>query len=240
MLKGLLNIKVIKEVDYMNPLLEKIETTDLRPIREIVLERLRMAIINGTLEPGSRLVETSIADNMGVSRTPVREAFRQLEIEGLAENVPRKGTVVKGISKKDIMEIYEIREVLEGLEFSLACSNLTEFQISDLKEKVCKMEQCIENNDVKKYWKTHGEFHDIILYASNNNRLIEQMKQIYEYLSVLRNFTLVMNERRHQAMKEHKALIEAFENKDEILAEKIGREHTVNAKKFLAKEIHLF
>ncbi|MBV7275989.1 GntR family transcriptional regulator [Clostridium thailandense] len=224
----------------MNPLFEKIETTDLRPIREIVLERLRMAIIDGTLEQGDRLVETTVAENMGVSRTPVREAFRQLEIEGLAENVPRKGTIVKGISKKDIIEIYEIREMLEGLEFRLACFNISESQISELKGKISIMEQYIDNNDITGYWKAHGEFHDIILYCSGNKRLIDQMKQIYEYLSRLRNFTLVMNERRLQAMKEHKALIEAFEKKDEMLAEKIGREHTVNAKKFLADKIHLF
>jgi DNA-binding GntR family transcriptional regulator len=199
-----------------------------------------MAIIDGTLEQGDRLVETTIAENMGVSRTPVREAFRQLEIEGLAENVPRKGTIVKGISKKDIIEIYEIREMLEGLEFRLACSNISELQISELKGKISIMEQCIENEYITGYWKAHGEFHDIVLYCSGNKRLIDQMKQIYEYLSKLRNFTLVMNERRLQAMKEHKALIEAFEKKDEIFAEKIGREHTVNAKKFLADKIHLF
>ncbi|WP_459477491.1 GntR family transcriptional regulator [Clostridium saccharoperbutylacetonicum] len=224
----------------MNPIFEKIESTDLRPIREIVLERLRKAIMDGSFEPGDRLVETSIAEGMGVSRTPVREAFRQLEIEGLAENVPRKGTIVKGISKRDILEIYEIREVLEGLAFRLACANISEERILELKEMLLKMEQSIDDNDIKEYWRLHGEFHNTIMYFSNNQRLIDQMKQIYEYLSKLRNFTLVMNKRRIIAMEEHKALIKAFENKDEILAEQIGREHTLNAKRFLSKEIHLF
>lgn len=224
----------------MNPIFEKIESTDLRPIREIVLERLRKAIMDGSFEPGDRLVETSIAEGMGVSRTPVREAFRQLEIEGLAENVPRKGTIVKGISKRDILEIYEIREVLEGLAFRLACANISEERIIELKEMLLKMEQSIDDNDIKEYWRLHGEFHNTIMYFSNNQRLIDQMKQIYEYLSKLRNFTLVMNKRRIIAMEEHKALIKAFENKDEILAEQIGREHTLNAKRFLSKEIHLF
>ncbi|AGF57503.1 MULTISPECIES: GntR family transcriptional regulator [Clostridium] len=224
----------------MDQIFEKIESTDLRPIREIVLERLRKAIMDGSFEPGDRLVETSIAEGMGVSRTPVREAFRQLEIEGLAENVPRKGTIVKGISKRDILEIYEIREVLEGLAFRLACANISEARILGLKEMLLKMEQSIDNNDIKEYWRLHGEFHNTIMDFSNNQRLIDQMKQIYEYLSKLRNFTLVMNKRRIIAMEEHKALIKAFENKDEILAEQIGREHTLNAKRFLSKEIHLF
>jgi Transcriptional regulators len=224
----------------MDQIFEKIESTDLRPIREIVLERLRKAIMDGSFQSGDRLVETSIAEGMGVSRTPVREAFRQLEIEGLAENVPRKGTVVKGISKRDILEIYEIREVLEGLAFRLACANISETRILELKEMLLKMEKSIDNNDIKEYWRLHSEFHNTIMYFSNNQRLIDQMKQIYEYLSKLRNFTLVMNKRRSIAMEEHKALIEAFENKDEILAEQIGREHTLNAKKFLSKAIHLF
>ncbi|MBX4265078.1 GntR family transcriptional regulator [Clostridium estertheticum] len=224
----------------MNPLYEKIETTDLRPIRDIVFEKLRMAIIGGDLEQGERLVETFIAENMGVSRTPVREALRKLEVEGLAENIPRKGTLVKGISKKDIIEIYEMREVLEGLEFRLACLNLSTLQITVLKEIIDKMEESVINNDMVWYWSLHKEFHEIILFACGNSRLINEMKQVYEYLIRLRNFTLVMNKRVKEAMIEHKQIVEAFEKKDEVLSEKIGREHTVHAKNFLAKKIHLF
>lgn len=224
----------------MDLLFEKIESTDLRPIREIVLERLRKAIIKGTLEPGDRLVETYIAENMGVSRTPVREAFRQLEIEGLAENVPRKGTVVKGISQKDILEIYEIREMLEGLSARLACSNISKERIEDLKEKISKMEQLIDNKDSTGYWKLHGEFHDIIQHVSGNKRLIDQMKQINEYLSDLRTRTLVMDKRRRGAMEEHKKLIKAFEERDEMLSEQIGREHVINGRNFLLKETKFF
>jgi DNA-binding GntR family transcriptional regulator len=224
----------------MNLLFEKIESTDLRPIREIVLERLRKVIIEGSLEPGDRLVETTVAENMGVSRTPVREAFRQLEIEGLAENIPRKGTVVKGISKKDILEIYEIREMLEGLGARLACLNISSLQIESLKDKISKMEQLVDTNDSTGYWDLHGEFHDIILYASGNRRLIDQMKQINEYLTNLRKLTLVMDKRRRGAMEEHKKLIRAFEEKDDMLSEKIGREHVVNGRNFLFKETKFF
>jgi DNA-binding GntR family transcriptional regulator len=224
----------------MDLLFEKIENTDLRPIREIVLERLRKAIIEGRLEPGDRLVETTIADNMGVSRTPVREAFRQLEIEGLAENLPRKGTIVKGISKKDILEIYEIREMLEGLGARLACSHISLSQIDELKEKILKMEELIDSQDSTGYWNLHGEFHNIILSISGNRRLLDQMKQINEYLASLRKLTLVMDKRRRGAMEEHKRLIKAFEERDEMLAENIGREHVVNGRNFLLKETKFF
>jgi DNA-binding GntR family transcriptional regulator len=224
----------------MDLLLEKIKTTDLRPMREIVLERLRKAILEGSLKQGDRLVETVVAENMGVSRTPVREAFRQLEIEGLAENLPRKGTVVKGLSKQDITEIYEIREMLEGLEVRLACSRISEEQIGVLSEKISKMENCINNQDTSEYWKLHAEFHKILLTASGNRRVIDQLNQINEYLAKLRNSTLVMDNRRYQALEEHKAIVEAFRRRDEALAEKVGRVHVVNAMKFLAEKIRLF
>lgn len=102
------------------------------------------------------------------------------------------------------------------------------------------MDQYIGDENIAQYWSVHGEFHNIILYLTGNKRLIDQMKQIYQYLSKLRKATLVMDKRREQAMKEHKELIEAFEKKDEKLAEKIGRKHTINAKKFIEKEVHLF
>lgn len=219
----------------MNPLFEKIEITDLRPIRDIVFERLRMAIIGGNLEKGERLVETFIAENRGVSRTPVREAFRQLEVEGLAENIPRRGTVVKGISKKDVIEIYEIREMLEGLEFRLASNNISELQIIQLKETISKMEKCIINDDMNEYCRLHEEFHSIVLYSCGNSRLIDQMKQIYEYLSRIRKSTLVMNKRTRKDMVEHKEIIDVLEKRDEVLAERTGRDHTRKCKELSCK-----
>ena len=219
----------------MNSLFEKIEITDLRPIRDIVFERLRMAIIGGSLEKGERLVETFIAENMGVSRTPVREAFRQLEVEGLAENIPRRGTVVKGISKKDVIEIYQIREMLEGLEFRLASNNISELQIIQLKEIISKMEKSIINDDMTEYCRLHEEFHKIVLYSCGNSRLIDQMKQIYEYLSRIREATLVMNKRSRKDMVEHKEIIDVLEKRDEMLAERIGRYHTRKCKELSCK-----
>jgi DNA-binding GntR family transcriptional regulator len=223
----------------MNCSFGKIRNTDLRPIREIVFERLRKAIIDGNLKEGDRLIETVVAENMGVSRTPVREAFRKLELEGLAENLPRKGSVVKGISKKDVTEIYDIREMLEGLGVRLACAKISKKQIDDLQDIIVKMEKCIADNNRAEYWRLHGEFNDIILNASANQRLIDQMKQIYEYLEKLRSSIMLMDKRRYQALEEHKAIVKAFQEKDEMLAEKVGREHVVNAKRFLAEEIQL-
>ncbi|RXM71125.1 GntR family transcriptional regulator [Clostridium tetani] len=214
----------------MEEIFKKIDTNDTRPAREIILEELRAAIFDRKLEAGDRLIENNIAKSMGVSRTPVREALRQLEIEGLAINIARKGTLVKGISKEDIVEIYDIREVLEGLAVRGACLNISRKEILRLKEIIDIMSKCINENDTDKYIKSHNEYNRIILNASKNKRLISKLEYIYEYLKSMRKVTLSNETRREKALLEHKNIVEAIEQGDEILAERLAREHVVNAK----------
>ncbi|KGJ49997.1 GntR family transcriptional regulator [Paraclostridium dentum] len=219
----------------MNIIFDKVENDDLRPIREIVLHEIRNAIFEGKLNQGDRLIENHIAQGMGVSRTPVREALRQLEIEGLAVNVPRKGTLVKGISKEDAVEIYDIREVLEGLVSRLACLHITRIEIRRLNEIICIMEECIKNSNNSEYIKAHNEYNEILLNASKNKRLIERLETIYDYLKSLRRISLLTNERRKEAIKEHKDIVKAIEIGDEEMAEKVARLHVYNAKKAFIK-----
>ena len=219
----------------MNIIFDKVENDDLRPIRESVLHEIRNAIFEGKLNQGDRLIENHIAQGMGVSRTPVREALRQLEIEGLAVNVPRKGTLVKGISKEDAVEIYDIREVLEGLVSRLACLHITRIEIRRLNEIICIMEECIKNSNNSEYIKAHNEYNEILLNASKNKRLIERLETIYDYLKSLRRISLLTNERRKEAIKEHKDIVKAIEIGDEEMAEKVARLHVYNAKKAFIK-----
>ncbi|QBD85779.1 GntR family transcriptional regulator [Clostridium tetani] len=214
----------------MEEIFKKIDANDTRPAREIILEELRAAIFDKKLEAGDRLIENNIAKSMGVSRTPVREALRQLEIEGLAINIARKGTLVKGISKEDIIEIYDIREVLEGLAVRGACLNISRKEILRLKEIIEIMSKCINKNDTDKYIKSHNEYNRIILNASKNKRLISKLEYIYEYLKSMRKVTLSNETRREKALLEHKNIVEAIEEGDEVLAERLAREHVVNAK----------
>lgn len=217
----------------------KIESSDLRPMREIVLYELRSAIFENKLKPGDRLVENIIASSMGVSRTPVREALRQLEIEGLAINMPRKGTLVKGISIEDAIEIYDLREVLEGLAVRLACLNISRVEIRRLKEILSTMDENIGDVDYIDYIKAHGEFNSIILHASKNKRLIEKLEHIYEYLKSLRKISLNNIERRKSALEEHKSIVEAISEGDEVLAEEEARKHVINAKKSFIESYNL-
>lgn len=214
---------------------DKIESNDLRPIREIVLKEIRNAIFENKLKPGDRLVENVIASSMGVSRTPVREALRQLEIEGLAVNVPRKGTLVKGISIDDAMEIYDLREVLEGLAVRLACLNISRVEIRRLKEIIDIMEVNMRANNSVEYFKAHFEFNNIILNATKNKRLVEQMQHIYEYLKSLRKISLVDESNREDVLLEHKKIVDSIDLGDEKLAEQQARIHVTNAKqRFIA------
>ncbi|MCR1971046.1 GntR family transcriptional regulator [Clostridium cochlearium] len=221
----------------MEEIFKKIDTNDPRPAREIILEELRAAIFDKKLKEGDRLVENNIAKSMGVSRTPVREALRQLEIEGLAINIARKGTLVKGISKEDIMEIYDIREVLEGLAVRGACLNISRKEIFRLKEIIKIMRKSINENDTDKYIKSHNEYNRIILDASKNKRLVSNLEYIYEYLKSMRKVTLSNEVRREKALLEHNSIVEAIEKGDEVLAEKLARDHVINAKNaFMRKE----
>ncbi|MEG2057858.1 MAG: GntR family transcriptional regulator [Romboutsia sp.] len=215
----------------MEFIFDKIENNDLRPIREIVLYEIRSAIFDNKLKAGDRLTENIIASSMGVSRTPVREALRQLEIEGLALNVPRKGTVVKGISIEDAIDIYDLREVLEGLAVRLACLNISRMEIRKLKEIIDIMELNMKENNYTNYIKAHGEYNSIILNASKNKRLISQMENIYEYLKTLRKVSLTDLSKRVDVLMEHKKIVECIDLGDEILAEKYARVHIMNAKK---------
>ncbi len=223
----------------METIFNKVESSDLRPMREIVLYELRNAIFENKVKPGDRLVENIIASSMGVSRTPVREALRQLEIEGLAINMPRKGTLVKGISIEDAIEIYDLREVLEGLAVRLACLNISRVEIRKLKEILSIMEGNTSDMEYTKYATAHSEFNSIILHASKNKRLVEQLEHIYEYLKSLRKISLNNIKRRELALAEHIKIADAIAEGDEVLAEKESRAHIVNAKKSFIESYNL-
>lgn len=215
----------------MNAELQPVRVDDLRPIREIVFMELKKAIFDGRIKEGEHLVENTIAEKMEVSRTPVREAIRQLEAEGLVLNIPRRGAIVKGITLQDAEEIYDIREVLEGLVARLACRYRTQEDIDKLKDILVLMKEAIEKKDYNAYLELHKDYNNTILKSSNSKKLQSMMKKIYENLIVLRSISLYTEDRRSLALEEHRQIVEAIEKKDEIAAEEMTREHVKKAKK---------
>lgn len=219
----------------MEEFLNKIDGKDGKPIREIVLENLRKAIFNNKLKPGDRLVETTIAEAMGISRTPVREALRQLELEGLATNAPRKGTVVNGISMESALEMYDVREVLEGLAARLTCNNISRKNINVLKEIINNMEECIEAHSREELFEMNNRWNNMLMVQCENKVLIQDMKELHDHLGRFRLLTLYDEELQKEAVEEYKTIIKAIEIGDDKKSEEYAREHVRRAKQRFIK-----
>lgn len=200
-----------------------------KPLREIVFETLREAIINATLKPGERLMEILLAEEMGVSRTPVREAIRKLELEGFVVMVPRKGAYVADISTKDIADVFEIRAALEGLAAGLAAERITEEELEKLERILVKIGECVKNNDLEKLIEVDTEFHDTLFKASRNERLVQIVSNLREQIQRFRTASLSTPGRMKYALEEHKKIVEAVSERNVELAQALAREHIENA-----------
>lgn len=200
-----------------------------KPLREIVFETLREAIINAVLKPGERLMEIQMAEEMGVSRTPVREAIRKLELEGFVVMVPRKGAYVAGISIKDIADVFEIRAAMEGLAAGLAAERITEEELEQLERILVKIGECVQNNDLEKLIEVDTEFHDTLYKACRNERLVQIVSNLREQIQRARTASLSTPGRSKYALEEHKKIVEAVSERNVELAGMLAREHIENA-----------
>lgn len=200
-----------------------------KPLREIVFETLREAIIKGTLKPGERMMEIQMAEELGVSRTPVREAIRKLELEGFVVMIPRKGAYVAGISMKDIADVFEIRTALEGLAAGLAAERATEEELEHLERLLVKIAECIEVNDFKTLVQLDTEFHDTLYKACRNERLIKIVSNLMEQIQRFRTTSLSSPGRSKFALEEHKKIVEAVSDRNTELARALASEHIENA-----------
>lgn len=199
-----------------------------KPLREVVFESLREAIIMGHLRPGERLMELSLAEDLGVSRTPVREAIRKLELEGFVMMVPRKGAYVAGVTDKDITDVFEVRAALESLAAGLAAERITEDEIEALQRAVVQNfdEGSADINTIVA-WDT--QFHDMIYRASRNDRLSQIVTNLGEQIQRFRMTTLSRPGRTREALFEHQAIVEAISERRIELAQTLAREHIENA-----------
>jgi len=183
-------------------------------LRERILETIRDSILNGDLKPGEKVAEPELAERFGISRTPIREAFRQLESEGFLSVIPRKGAVVAALSERDVQEFYAIKSTLEGYAAELACTNLTDKEIKKMETINQRLAQLADGSDVKSFYKTHQEFHEIFLKASNNGKLYELINQLGMKFNRLRMASMSVAGRMKISVSEHEKLLTAFRNKD--------------------------
>ena len=202
------------------------------PLRDVVFNTLRSAILMGKLEPGERLMEIALANKLGVSRTPIREAIRKLELEGLVIMTPRKGAEVARITEKDLQDVLEVRESLENLATELACERITEEEIEDLKvknEAFCKAVQS-KNADFSELAELDVAFHDVIFNASKNSRLIQILNNLREQMYRYRLEYLKNAEYYERLVKEHNLITDGVIRKDKQQVQKAMDKHIQHQK----------
>ena len=205
--------------------LGKLQIEQYKPLRDIVFETLRKAILDGDLKPGERVMEVQLAEELGVSRTPVREAIRKLELEGLLVMVPRKGAYVADVSIKDVLSVLEIRASLEGLGASLAAERITEEEVERLKLSAKDFEAMHEANDRDGMVEKDTEFHSILLSASRNNKLLEIVEGLSDYVQRFRVIYFTEYSDSKNIMEEHRKILEAIDERDIDKASKAAQDH---------------
>lgn len=201
------------------------EVMDKYSLRGKVFNKIREDILAGNYPEKFELREAAISKEMGVSRTPVREALRQLELEGLVSIIPNKGAYVNGITPKDIYDIYVIRSYLEGLCAKWACVNITESQIENLEEIIYLSEFHIGKGHWNQIFELDNRFH-LGMYEACGSRILEHILSDYHhYVERVRKNTLSSYERASMASAEHKAILQSVKDKDEAKAERLANEH---------------
>ena len=205
--------------------LAPIRLDSYQPLREVVCETLRDAIRKGVLKPGERLMEIQLAEELGVSRTPVREAIRKLELEGYVIMMPRRGTYVANLSIRDVNEVFEIRTSLDSLASGLAAERITDEELERLQRLLVMIGEYIEENNMEKIVETDTEFHDILYQASRNTRLVGIIFNLREQLTRFRSTSMAYPGRLKETLEEHRHLVEAIAQGDALEAQRAAEEH---------------
>lgn len=217
----------MKDTDF------EVTMNEYLPLRDLVFNTLRQAILRGELKPGERLMEIQLANKLGVSRTPIREAIRKLELEGLVLMIPRRGAEVAEITEKNMHDVLEVRCALEELAGQLACDRMTEEGLEALKKAAKGFEDSLEADDITKVAEADVAFHDVIYEATENERLIQLLNNLREQMYRYRIEYLKEKTFRPQLLAEHEAMIKSIEARDKARAVEITNQHIDNQVKVM-------
>ncbi len=199
------------------------------PLRDVVFNTLRQAILRGELKPGERLMEVQLANKLGVSRTPIREAIRKLELEGLVLMIPRKGAEVADITEKSLMDVLEVRKALEELAVQLCCDKITGKEIEELHRAADDFRRILlTSDDVTEIAEADVRFHDIIYLATGNQKLIQILNNLREQMYRYRVECIKRKESHPILIAEHEEIIRRIENKEKKEAADIVCRHIDN------------
>ena len=199
-----------------------------KSLRGQVFDKIRSDILNGKYKRGEELVESSIGKELGISRTPVREAIRQLELEGLVQLVPNKGAFVTGISEKDVRDIYLIRARLEGLAARMAAKNITPELLDAMEETVVLSEYHAKQEHYEQVCEMDSKFHKLLYKASGSRILEHTLTDFHQYVQRVRMASIMKKRRMEQSNDEHDAILTAIREHDEEKAELVATRHISN------------
>jgi len=229
--------EVVLNMEYMDKIVKSINFNQDKPIREIVYECLRENIIKGVIPVGERIVEKVFADKLNISRTPVRDALRRLEMEELVKSIPGKGIVVKKITVEEVMEIYKIRANLEVLAAVEAMENITPGEIKKIQELLDLAEEMNNQGNVKEVVRLFAEFNAEIYEASRIKRLPNMISKHSEYLKRFGDISMSENKRREKGLKEHREILNAIAEKNYKDIDEIIKRHLQFSMEIVINEI---
>lgn len=206
----------------------QVNMNDYLPLRDVVFNTLRQAILRGELKPGERLMEIQLANKLGVSRTPIREAIRKLELEGLVLMIPRKGAEVAEITEKSLKDVLEIRRALEDLAVRLACEKITKEELKELKKAGDEFKKVLKSQDITEVAEADVRFHDVIYMATDNPKLIQLLNNFREQMYRFRVEYLKKDEVRPQLLEEHDEIIKYITEGNKEEAARVVTRHIEN------------
>lgn len=215
----------------------EVNMNEYLPLRDVVFNTLRQAILKGELAPGERLMEIQLAEKLGVSRTPIREAIRKLELEGLVLMIPRKGAEVAKISEKSLKDVLEVRRSLEELAIELACQRMTETDFQELERVEATFREVVKKGSSMEIAEMDEKYHDVIYDATRNARLVQILNNLREQMYRYRLEYIKDEDKRQILMIEHEKIMKALMGRHVAEAKRAIREHIDNQEITVLKNI---
>ncbi len=216
-----------------------LQMNDFLPLRDVVFNTLRQAILTGELKPGERLMEIHLANKLGVSRTPIREAIRKLELEGLVTMIPRRGAEVAQITEKSMNDVLEVRRAMDALCTELACERISVEEIQALEAASNHFAEAAKTLDIRKCAQADVDFHDIIVKATGNKRLVQLINNLSEQMYRYRFEYLKDVSKYDNLIEEHRIIYESISRHDKDAARAAAELHIDNQAKAIIDQIRL-
>ncbi|MEG0813026.1 MAG: GntR family transcriptional regulator [Clostridium sp.] len=215
----------------------EVNMNEYLPLRDVVFNTLRQAILKGELAPGERLMEIQLAEKLGVSRTPIREAIRKLELEGLVLMLPRKGAEVAKISEKSLKDVLEVRRSLEELAIELACQRMSESDLQNLEKAETAFQEAVKGGRSMEIAETDENYHDVIYNCTKNSKLVQILNNLREQMYRYRLEYIKDEDKRRILLIEHEKILKALRGRHVAEAKNAMREHIDNQEITVLKNI---